>query len=1023
MKKIQLLFLMFAFFFQISLHAQSVQITGKVTNNENGDKIEGVNIITDNSKIGAISRADGSYTITVAPTVKTLVFSYVGYAKQEIKINGKRAINVALIPVNNQLSDIVVIGYGSSKKKDLTGSVATIQLNNADKTPVVGTEQLLQGQVSGVQVTQVNSQPGAVFSIRIRGTNSINSGNEPLYVVDGFAGADIGSINPSDIASMDVLKDASATAIYGSRGANGVVIITTKRGAVGKNLVNFEMYHGMQQVGKTLDMMNATQFANYMDSVFIRNASTTIPFTTSQVNNMGVGTNWQKELFQLAPISNVGLSFSGGNEESKHFLSFNYFDQEGIIINSNYKRGVMRFNIDKKISPKIKVTLSSSVAYGYQQRSNVNPNGGNAGAIIGDMLAMSPTVPVRDSTGQFTYANDPATIFREVGNPVAAATLNKDNISSIAAFANFNVEYEIIKGLKVKAAFGANYRDSIEDQFLPTTTYLGALSTGSISKTTTSNYNWLNENTISYDKVFKGIHAISAVAGFTVQDFKHSNYNATTQNLQTNNLGSNNISVGQNILIPTSNIIENTLVSYFSRINYRLKDRYLFTFTMRADGSSRFGPNNKWGYFPSGAFAWRVTDENFMKNIPMISDLKLRTSYGITGNQEIGSYNSMAQYASNSYTAGGANAGTTNSQVGFYPANIANPNLKWESTSSYDMGVDLGILKNVISFTTDYYYKKTSNLLLFAAIPSSSGYTKLLKNIGSVENQGFEFAINTVNINNKKVKWTTSFNISTNRNKILDLGGQNNVPIGFVSSSIYPGAGKFYSSVLQIGQPIGSFYGYVFDGIWQSQAQITQSGTKQAVKPGDPIYKDLNGDSVLNASDQTIIGRATPKFTFGFNSSLTVGRWSLYVMLQGQYGDNILNENQVQTVNGYSNTNKLAYVATESWNGQGTSNKLPAVNSVYRLGLGVVSDLIEDGSYMRVKTLTLAYDIPFPKLTKGFFKSASVYLTGQNLITLTKYSGYDPEVNSYGLDGTSLNTDYNSYPNVKTFLAGVKFGF
>ncbi|MBN8837121.1 MAG: TonB-dependent receptor [Sphingobacteriia bacterium] len=1022
MKKIRLLLMFCCILGGLLGKAQSIVISGKVTNKETGEKIEGASVVVGDDKKGVTTNVEGAYTIKVSSKNTVLTVSYVGFTSQSVKVGDKTVINIGLQPVSTALTDVVVIGYGSARKKDLTGSVASVSLANIDKTPVTGTEQLLQGQVSGVQVTQVNAQPGSVFSLRIRGTNSINSGNEPLYVVDGFAGADIGTINPSDIASIDVLKDASATAIYGSRGANGVVIITTKRGTSGKNAVNVEMYMGYQQVSKKMNMMNASQFATYIDSVYSRNGNP-LPFTPAQISAFGKGTDWQNELFRVAPISNYVVSFSGGNAETKHFLSFNYFDQNGIVINSGYKRGVLRFNLDKKIGNKIKIGVSSSVAYSYQQKSNVNPNGGNAGAIIGDALIMSPTIPLRDSTGQYTFANAPATYFREVGNPVAAAMNNTDRMQSVGTFFNFHAEYEIVKGLVFKSSFGLNYRDSIENVFYPTTTFLGALTSGSISKTTFNNYNWLNENTLSFDKNFKGIHAVKAVAGFTVQDFRKSNYNATTQNLQTNNLGSNNIAVGQNILIPTSVASENSIVSYFGRVNYGLLSKYLFTFTMRADGSSRFGPNNKWGYFPSGAFAWRLSDENFMKRSKTISDLKLRTSYGITGNQEIGSYNSMLQYSANSYTGGGANSGATNSQVGFYPANIANPNLKWESTSSFDVGVDLGLLQGRITFVADYYYKKTSNLLLQASIPSSSGYTKLLQNIGSVENRGLEFSINTVNIATPKVKWSTSFNIAFNKNKILDLGGQNNVPIGSVSSSLYPGAGKFFSSVLRVGAPVGAFYGYVFDGIWQSQDQITKSGTKQPVKPGDPIYKDLNGDSLLNASDQAIIGYATPKFTYGFSSTLSFGRWNLFVLLQGQYGDNILNENLLQTVNGYTNTNKLAYVGTDSWTGPGSTNTMPAVNSVYRIGLGVTSDLIENGTYLRVKTVTLGYDLPLPKLTKGVFKSANVYITAQNLLTLTKYSGYDPEVNSYGLDGTSLNTDYNSYPNVKTFLIGAKLIF
>lgn len=1002
--------------------AQTRKLSGKISD-QNNKPVSGATVSVKGSKTTTVAGDDGIFSINIPDKDNTiLVFGAVGFELKEAPAGKTNFLQITLRSTTKALEDVVVVGYGTSKKKDLTGAVASVSMTDVDKTPVVGTEQLLQGQISGVQVTQVNSQPGSSFSVRIRGTNSINSSNEPLYVVDGFAGADISIINANDIATMDVLKDASATAIYGSRGANGVVIITTKRGASGKSAVTFDMYYGYQQVKKMFDMMNAPQFATYLNQVAAANASTPI-YTPDQIKAMGNGTNWQKEIFRLAPISNYTLGFSGGDANSKHYLSFNFFDQQGIIINSGYKRGVMRFNLDKKISDKLKIGLSSSIAYSYQNKANVNTNGGSAGGTILDALRMNPAVPVKDSNGLYTYTNYPSPPVELIGNPVAAALYNTDRISNLRTFANFFAEYEIIKGLKFKTALGGNYRAAWDNQFLPTTTYLGSQTVGYASKIDSTNYNWLNENTLTYDKEFNKIHAINIVGGFTIQDFKMSTNTSATTGLQTNNLGNNNLAVGQNVITPTSNIVENTLVSYFTRVNYRLMDRYLFTFTMRADGSSRFGAGNKWGYFPSGAFAWRVSDENFMKNIKAISDLKLRTSYGVTGNQEIGSYNALAQYSATNYTAGGANSGTTAPQVGFYPANIANPGLSWESTASFDMGVDLGILNNRITFTADYYYKKTSNLLLWSAIPSSSGYTKLLKNVGSVQNQGFEFAVNTTNISNSKVKWTTSLNFSTNRNKILNLGGQNNVPIGNVSTSIYPGAGKFFSSILQIGQPVGSFYGYVFDGIWQSQDQITKSGTKQPVKPGDPIYKDFNGDSTLSAADQRVIGHASPKFTFGFTSNLTVGRFNLFVMLQGVQGDNILNENLLEAVNGITTTNKQAFVATQSWTGPGTSNTLPSVSSVYRRGLGVVSDLIENGSYLRFKTITLSYDVPFPKLTNGVFKSASVYVTAQNLITITKYSGYDPEVGSYGLDGTSLNTDYNPYPNVRTFLAGVKFGF
>ncbi|HEY0177726.1 MAG TPA: SusC/RagA family TonB-linked outer membrane protein, partial [Pedobacter sp.] len=452
------------------------------------------------------------------------------------------------------------------------------------------------------------------------------------------------------------------------------------------------------------------------------------------------------------------------------------------------------------------------------------------------------------------------------------------------------------------------------------------------------------------------------------------------------------------------------------RVNYSLMDKYLLTVSVRRDGASVLGETRKWGSFPSGSVAWRISNEKFMENIKVISDLKLRAGYGSTGNSNIPPYGSLPQYTFNSYVLNGLRV------VGASPNNIANTNLQWESTKSSDLGLDLGLLQNRITFTADYYDKHTTKLLFNRSIPSTSGFSTILDNIGEVQNKGFEFALNTVNITNKKVKWTTSLNFSRNMNKVLNLGDVSSQLTGNVSSSLYPGGQS--SSILQVGKPIGSFYGYVFDGIWQTQDEINQSGIKTPVKPGDPRYKDINGDGLINASDRTIIGQAVPKFTYGLTSNLTVDKFNLFVLVQGVYGNKILNENLIEGENGTIADNKLAYVLTDSWNGPGTSNTLPSVGSTLRRSLGPTSDVLESGSYLRVKTITLTYDLPLPRLT-SVFKSASIYVTGQNLFTITKYSGYDPEVNAYSSSSgnyTSIGTDYNPYPNVKTYTLGIRLG-
>lgn len=1006
-------------FMCVSVFAQSRKISGKVLSTD-GKPLANASVSVKGSSVNVVAGEDGSFSINVPDKPNlTLVVSAVGYDAVEQKLNGTDgALTITLKETAKDLNEVVVVGYGTAKRKDVTGSVGSVRMKDLEKTPIVGTEQMLQGQVSGVQVTQTNSQPGSSFTVRIRGMNSISFSSDPLFVVDGYAGADISTLNPSDIATIDVLKDASSIAIYGARGANGVVMITTKSGSAVRNTVTVDAYTGFQQRGRKMDMMNANQFATYLNKITAANNPTgTLPFTQAQIDAMGKGTDWQDEIFRNAPITNFSLAFNGGNADTKSYLSFNYFAQDGIIIGSDYKRGTIRYNLDKKISSKIKMGFTSQVSYDFQNVANVNTNGGSTGGTLLDALRASPTTPVYDSTGAYTFQNGPVGYVDIVGNPVAAARLNTDKNSNTRIFANVFGEYEIIKGLKLRTSFGGEYLNNRENTFRPSTSYLGKTTSGYAQIATMNNYNWLNENYLTFDRQLNANNFINAVAGLTFQQWKTGSASTTSTNLSSNSFGTDNTSVGANVST-TSNTTKRFIMSYFGRINYRLYEKFLFTFTMRADAASVFGDDNKWGYFPSGAFAWRMSDEKFIQNIKQISDLKFRVGYGVVGNANIPSYNALSRYSTNSYGLGG------NRVVGISPANIANAALAWEPTGSANIGIDLGLFKNRITFSADYYNKKTTDLLYNVPLPSTSGFTSMPQNVGSIRNSGVEFSLTTVNIQKEKIRWTTSLNYSANRNKILDLGPASSVLTGNVSTSLFPSGGQS-SSILQVGQPIGSFYGYVFDGIWQTQDQITKSGTKQAVKPGDPIYKDLNGDSALTTADKKIIGHALPKFTFGITNNLTVGRFNLFVLIQGVYGCDILNMNKIETENGTTNDNKLAYVATQSWTGPGTSDKLPAITSTLRRSLGVTSDIIEDGSYLRFKTITLSYDIPIPKSSK-VFKSASVFVTGQNLITLTSYSGYDPEVNSYNNSSgnyTSINSDYNPYPNVRTYTAGVKVVF
>ncbi len=1025
MKKKRLLLLAFLYALSSTLYAQTHTITGTITDTKTGEKMQGVSISADNQKYGSVTDKDGAYTITVGKKTQALIFSFVGYTPRNIPINGKDIIDVSLEPQTGTLNDVILIGYGTSRKKDLTGSIASISAKDVDQTPITRPDQMIQGRASGVQVIQTNSAPGGNISIRIRGTNSINSSNEPLFVVDGFPGAgDLNTINPSDIESIEILKDASATAIYGSRGANGVVLITTKKGKPGTQSVNFENYYGTQTAQHLYKMMNATQFATYLDSVTaqnnrIANTNVALPYTSAQIGSLGAGTNWEKAVLRSAPIENHQLSLTGGTTDSRYNLSVNYFDQQGIVINSWFKRGTIRFNFDKTISPKFRMGLASQFAFSNENDALVNTNGGASGGVMYDALRFNPATPVKDSTGAYTYTTGPAPYVDLAGNPVAYARSTTNKTNNYRSLIDAFLEYEIIKGLKFKTLAGADIEYTTLDFFTPSYLYASTQNTssGNAVKNANTNYNWITENTLTYDKKIDDNNALNVVGGFSAQVFQQGTLSGSANGFFTNDLGTNNLSIGSTPLVPGSSQQRNTLASYFGRINYRLFERYLFTATMRADGSSRFGTGNKWGYFPSGAIAWRMIDEGFIKNLNVFSDLKLRTGYGVTGNQEIGDYQSIPQYTTNSYTLDNTRV------VGVSINNIPNPKLSWEQTASADLGLDFGFLNNRLTGTIDLYSKKTTRLLFNEYVPTTSGFSSELINAGSVGNKGIDISLDFIAIDHKQFGWNIFGDFSSNKNRVLNLNGTNNLLAGNSSSSIFTGGGQ-PTSILQVGHPIGSFYGYKFAGIWQTQDQITKSGqTSPVVHPGDPIYVDQNNDKTITGADRVIIGHALPKFIYGFTNNFRYGRFNLKAFVQGVNGDNILNENLYDIQNGFSTDNKLASVV-HSWTGPGTSNTQARVSSTLRRSTGITSDVIQDGTYIRLKTVSLSYNIKLP--TNKGIKTALLYVTGQNLITHTHYSGFDPEVNSYGNNSNSnnlsLNTDYGSYPSARTYIVGLKLG-
>ena len=993
-------------------------LKGKVTDAEKGDGLPGVSVLIRGTNKGTTTNANGEYSLQIPDNGAVLVFSFVGYEPQEMAIGNQTQLNIALKADIKALNEVVVVGYGQVKKSDLTGSVATVAVEEIKKVAVTSLDQALQGRAAGVQITQNSGAPGGATTIRIRGGNSIQGDNEPLYVIDGIPfkndGAGSGSsfnvlstLNPSDIESMSVLKDASSTAIYGSRGANGVVIITTKRGKAGKSTINLESYYGVQEVRKKYGVLNGREYAQFVNDANTNEGRAAV-YTPDQVNAFGEGTDWQNEIFRSAPISNYQLSMSGGDERTQYALSGGYFKQNGIVTNSDFDRYSLRLNLDRKLTERLKVGNSLTVNRTVTNQSRTDGDLGSAGLVTIAALQFPPILPVYNPDGTYLITS-PALSFT-ADNPAALARESKNRNTALRTFGNVFGEYQIMEGLSLKVLLGADAIIQKQDSYLPRSVGSGLAQGGAASIFNGQSVTWLNENLLTYTKSF-GVHNLSALIGYTQQANRTENNTAASRNFVNDNLNSGNLGAGSVPLVPSSGIGTWGLQSYLARINYGYKDKYLFTASFRADGSSRFGANNRYGYFPSAALAWRVSEEDFLKNARVISDLKLRATYGSTGNQDgIGNYPAYSLLGTQNYIFGNAVS------TGIGPSQIANPDLSWETTTQADLGIDVGFFNNRITFVADLYLKRTKDLLLNVTIPSTSGYSSAIKNLGKVENKGIEFSISSRNIDGA-FKWNTDLNFASNRNTVLDIGGAPQIFAGQVANI----AQNVNSGIIRVGEPLGSFYGYVTNGLYQTTDELTALSDPQARKPGDRKYADLNGDKKIDDNDRTIIGRAQPKFLGGISNSFSYKGFELTLFLQGVYGNNILNANrfELEYLSGVNNQNRDML---NRWTPTNTNTDIPRASTT-RPANRISSRQIEDGSYLRLKNAQLAYNLP-ASVTKALkIQSFRVYVTAQNYLTWTKYSGYDPEVNRFGQDSRSQGFDYSSYPAAKTLLLGLNVGF
>ena len=976
-----------------------IPINGKVTD-EKGDVLPGVSIVVKGTQRGTTTDTRGLFRLDVADKTTPLVFSFVGYDTQEVQPGDLTTLTIILKASERGLQEVVVVGYGEQRKSDVTGATSTVTAKEIAKRPLVRVEQALQGTTSGVVVASSSGQPGRGLNVRIRGSNSITGSNEPLYVIDGFIGGNIESLNPNDIESLEILKDASATAIYGSRGSNGVVLITTKSGQEGKARVNFSTWFSKAMMPRELSLMNAYDFARTVNTQF---ASTGNPaaFSDDRLQQLQAngGTDWQRELHQEPLIQNYQLDVSGGSSAVRYLVSANYLNQPGLILNQYYKRTTLRANIDARINDRI--NLKFNVAAVLPQNRNTNYSGDLTDPFT-QATEWDPTSPVRDpATGALVYTAPYASIQY---SPVARALGQFDDSRNTNIAGTGILTYQILKGL----TFTTNTTYQINSPFNQTLfgpgTGNGVLyAQGNASR----NWNFQNSNFLTYKGDF-GDHGLTVTALYEQQQGQGMSITARSNSLSTYALGYYNLSLGGSQQT-SSGYSADALQSYMGRVNYAYKEKYLLTASVRVDGSSHL--TQKYSTFPSLALGWNLARESFLQNSKLFSDLKVRASYGQTGNQAVGAYATIAQIT----TGGGQPAyyydGSTPSVATPLGAPVSN-SLKWETTSQYDAGIDASFLNGRIRFTADAYYKNISNLLYSYQAPFYLGGGDYLRNIGSVENKGLEFSLGGTPVAAGKLRWTTNFNISFNRNKVLDLGGLDNVIVNGVGSALSN------ASILRVGRPLGEFFGYQFLGTWKTSEadQAAQFG----MKPGDAKYVDVNGDHAYTAADRGPIGNGTPKYSFGFINDVSYGNFTLSFMFQGTHGNQIYSQTLAYLWGGLGDQrNATTTEALNIWTPQNQTDN-PAFSNTSK-NFNNSSRYVYNGSYTKLKNLSLTYRIPDNLLNKAKIRNLDVYVSGQNLFMITKYPGYDPEV-SNGTNAITQGLEMGVIPNPRTYTIGLRLG-
>lgn len=1027
------------------------KITGKVTT-ESGAPLAGASIMVKGSSLGTTSDESGNFSITVPDKATTLVITYGGYIAEEVSISGKSTVAISLKLDDAKTNEVVVYGYGTQKKTDLTGSVSSVKGGELTKLPTQRVDQALQGRATGVYVQNTDGAPGGNTTIRIRGGNSLSGGNNALIVVDGIQGVNISTINPNDIESVEVLKDASATAIYGARGANGVILITTKKGTSGKPVFTYNVNLGLQKLNHKLSLMNAGDYAVKSNAWAATQNGTpsspitpVLPFTDEQIQSLykNGGTDWQDQIYRTAGMQNHQLTASGGSDAVRYFVSGGFVDQNGIVIETKYKRYNLRSNLDLKLTKWLNAGFNLNV---IKDKGNVPPIGEGTrygdilGQVINTVARFDPITPVYDANGNYNFkalkgGPDNTKIYadNDVWNPVASAkeTFAEKNriINEIGAF----LEFKILDGLTLRVTGAATSTNTDDKHFYNSKTQPGKGVSG-IGDLTNDKYEYFqNSNILTYNRVFAKKHALTLTGVAEQQLIEGENTYINAQGFFSDYTGINDLGGASQINSRSNGSFKQNLNSFLGRANYVFDGKYMLTASYRADGSSVFGANNKWGYFPSAAFAWRASEERFIKDLNLFSNLKLRASWGKTGNQAIQPYQTLATIASGfnyPYEGNGA------ANIGFQLGRPSNPDLKWESTAQTNFGVDMGFFQDRLFVIVDVYKKKTTDLLMNKQVEAYSGFSTILANVGSVENKGLEISVGGRPLNNTKLRWNTQFNISFNRSKVLALLNDQPLAIRTSTGGGYQIYGSAFSvKYLQVGQPLDQMRGYVNLGTWSTAEAKEAAAFGQA--PGEAKWKDVNGDGKItrSADGNQVIGNASPKFIYGWSNNLSYKNFDLSFLIQGSYGNDIFNAVRIKTE---SPVNGLSTNLKNRWTEQNQNTNVPVflgsrernamdLGPNQTAGIGVdqrSSRWIEDGSYVRLKNITLTYSLPGQILRKVKASRVSFFVTGVNLITLTKYTGYDPEVSSFNAGGAGgLGIDLSNYPTAKSFLFGINLTF